>query len=216
MKRLYIILIALLLTAPFAAAQITTERCFHLDKVQFLQHKQDFWRSHKLFSTAARGGGMTGGYYNVTEFNYGFGLERKDAPFADHFTGITTVNGWQSTGGLALGGGVGFLSYGDYYDDGLDFLLPLYADVRYFIGKQKNKFFIMLDGGVLLNFEDFDDNSRYFANPGLGISIPLTKITKLTFAAGLMTQYDFDYFVDKEEGYRDTFINMKLGLLFGK
>ncbi len=54
MKRLYTILIVLLLTAPFAAAQITTERCFHLDKVQFLQHKQDFWRSHKLFSTAQR------------------------------------------------------------------------------------------------------------------------------------------------------------------
>ncbi len=56
MKRLYTILIALLLTGTFAAAQITTERCFHLDKVQFLQHKQDFWRSHKLFSTAAREG----------------------------------------------------------------------------------------------------------------------------------------------------------------
>jgi hypothetical protein len=217
MKRLYTILIVLLLMAPFAAAQITTERCFHLDKVQFLQHKQDFWRSHKLYSTAARDiSTISGGYYNVTEFNYGFGLERKDAPFADHFLGITTVNGWRFGNGFAIGGGVGFLSYGDYYDDGLDYLLPLYADARYFIGKQKNKFFVMLDGGILLNFEDFDDNSRYFANPGLGISIPLSQSTQLTFTAGLLTQYDFDYFVDKVEGYRDTFINMKLGLIFGK
>ncbi len=54
MKRLYTILVVLILTASYAGAQIVTERCWHLDKVQFLQHKQDFWRSHKLFSTTAQ------------------------------------------------------------------------------------------------------------------------------------------------------------------
>jgi hypothetical protein len=44
----------------------------------------------------------------------------------------------------------------------------------------------------------------------------LSKNTQLSFAAGLFTQYDFDYFADRNEGYRDTFINMKLGLIFGK
>ncbi len=54
MKRLYTIIAVLILTASYAGAQIVTERCWHLDKVQFLQHKQDFWRSHKLYSTSAQ------------------------------------------------------------------------------------------------------------------------------------------------------------------
>lgn len=217
MKRLYSVLIVLALTVTYAGAQVVTERCWHLDKVQFLQHRQDFWRSHKLYSTSAQPVSLfSGGYYNLTELNYGLGLKDKGAPFADHFAGITTVNGMRFGGGLALGAGVGFFTYGDYLNDGLDYIVPLYADVRYFIGSQKNKFFVMVDGGVLLNFTDFDDNSRYFANPGFGISIPIAKKSVLSFTTGLFTQYDFDYFNDKEEGYRDTFINMKLGLLFGK
>ena len=54
MKRLYTLAAALLLTTLFASAQVTTERCFHLDKVVFLQQKQDFWRSHTLYSTARK------------------------------------------------------------------------------------------------------------------------------------------------------------------
>jgi hypothetical protein len=218
MKRLYSIIVLLILTSSFAVAQVTTERCFHLDKVQFLQQKQDFWRSHKLFSTTAREiSGITGGYYNVTELGYGFGLKLKDTPYSHHFAGITTVNGWRFGNGLALGGGIGF----QLYDFGMDsresgWMIPVYADIRYFIGQQKNKFFVMLDGGILTNFQDFSDNSKMMANPALGIMIPLSKSTQLSFAAGLFTQYDFDYFADRDEGYRDSFINMKLGLIFGK
>ena len=42
MKRLYIFLIALLFTASYAGAQIVTERCWHLDKVQFLAAQTRF------------------------------------------------------------------------------------------------------------------------------------------------------------------------------
>jgi len=211
MKRLYTILATIILTASFTAAQVTTERCFHLDKVQFIQQKQDFWRSHTLYSTVAKPMSMfTGGYYNLTEGTYGWGLGLKDVPFSDHFAGITTVNGWRFGGGLAVGLGVGYLAYNEGW------LLPVYADARYYIGKQKNKFFAMVSGGMLFNFEDFDDNSRLFFNPGGGITVPLTRNSQLSFAVGYYVQYDIDYFSDKYEGYRDSFINMKLGLLFGK
>ena len=52
MKRLLTVLAILIFASSFAGAQIVTERCWHLDKVQFLEHRQDFWRSHKLFTTA--------------------------------------------------------------------------------------------------------------------------------------------------------------------
>ena len=219
MKRLLTVAVVILLTASWASAQVVTERCWHLDKVQFLQHKQDFWRSHKLFSTTARGySGVTGGIYNITEVNYGFGLKWKNTPFSHHFAGVTTIFGWRFGSGLALGGGLGFLPY-DFGMDERDggWMLPVIGDARYFIGKQKNKFFVMLDGGFLINFEDFSEQARYFMNPGLGMTIPLTRSTQLSFAAGLYTQYDYNFFSRVDEGgIRDSFINLKLGLLFGK
>lgn len=217
MKRLYAVLIALLFMASWAGAQVVTERCWHLDKVQFMEHKQDFWRSHKLFSTSSRPyGGVTGGLYSLTEGQYGFGLKYKNTPFSHHYAGVTSVLGWRFGNNLALGAGTGFL----LYDFGMDdhesgWMLPLVIDSRYFIGQQKNKFFFMLDGGFLFNFQDFSDNARYFMNPGFGISIPLTGKTLLSFSAGLYTQYDYNFF-GREAGIRDSFINMKLGILFGR
>jgi len=218
MKRLYTIAIVFLLTASYASAQIVTERCWHLDKVQFLAHKQDFWRSHKLFSTTARSySSVSGGMYNVTEAHYGFGLVWKNTPFSHHYSGITSVFGWRFGNGLALGAGTGWLPY----DFGMDsreggWMLPVIGDARYYMGSQKNKFFVMLDGGFLFNFENFSEQARYFMNPGLGLTIPLTSGTQLSFAAGLYTQYDYDFFNRMDEGIRDTFINMRLGIVFGK
>lgn len=218
MKRLYIIAVLIILTVSYASAQIVTERCWHLDKIQFLDQKQDFWRSHRLFSTSARPiTAITGGFYNLTEGQYGFGLVAKNTPFSHHFAGVTTAFGWKFGNGLALGGGVGYMGY----DFGLDdrdggWMLPVFADARYYIGKQKNKFFVMLDGGFLFSFEDFSENARYFMNPGLGITIPLMRRTQLSFSAGLFTQYDYNFFGRiPEGGIRDSFINLKLGLLFG-
>ncbi|MBE0675929.1 MAG: hypothetical protein IH591_14830 [Bacteroidales bacterium] len=211
MKRLFTVLAFLALGVSWAGAQIVTERCWHLDKVQFLEHRQDFWRGHKMFSTSARPLDMiSGGFYNVTEGHYGYGLKIRDEPFSNHFAGVTTVAGWRFGNGLAVGGGVGFLSYNEGW------LLPLYADGRYFIGRQKNKFFVMLSGGFLLNFEDFSEETNFFANPGVGIIIPLAKITQLSFGVGFWSQFDKDAFNDSGAGYRDSFINMKLGFVFGK
>ena len=217
MKRLYAILAALFLMSSYAAAQVVTERCWHLDRVQFLAHKQDFWRSHRLYSTSSRPyTGIAGGFYSITEGHYGFGLEYKNTPFSHHYAGITSIFGWRSGSGLALGGGTGFMMY-DFGLEGQEsgWMLPLIIDARYFIGKQKNKFFIMADGGFLFNFDNFKEHARYFLNPAIGIAIPLTRSTSLSFSAGLFTQYDYDFF-GRDVGIRDTFVNMKLGLLFGR
>ena len=206
MKRLYTILIVMALSVSYAGAQVVTERCWHLDKVQFLQHKQDFWRSHTLYSTSARPySAISGGYYNLTEVQYGFGLGVIDVPYSNHYAGISTINGYRFGNGLALGVGVGYNRYNDGYT------VPLYADVRYFMGNQRVKFFFAVPGGFFLNFDNLEDYSRIFGNPTLGLIVPLAKSLHLSFSAGLLSQY----YISKPRN-RDSFVNMRLGLLFGK
>jgi len=206
MKRLYTLLVVMILTVSYAAGQVVTERCWHLDKVQFLQHKQDFWRSHKMFSTTARSyTGITGGYYNLTEVQYGFGLGLVDVPYSHHYAGISTINGYRFGSGLAWSRSRIYNRYNDGY------AVPVYGDIRYFMGKERVKFFFAVPGGFLLNFADFRDYSRVFGNPSLGLIVPVAKNFNLSFSAGLLTQYT----ITKPHN-RDSYINMKLGLLFGK
>ncbi len=210
MKRLLTLAILITVTISFASAQVVTERCWHLDRVQFLAHKQDFWRTHLLYSTAARPyATTTGGFYNLTEFQYGFGVKIISDPFSHHYAGITTVNGWQFGNGLAMGIGVGYHQYNEGYG------IPLYGDFRWYLGRQRVKFFLMASGGVLGNFENFKEYSCIFANPGGGIIVPLAKNMHLSYSVGFLSQWDHNLWVPGD-AYRDSFINMKLGLLFGK
>ncbi len=76
----------------------------------------------------------------------------------------------------------------------------------------------MGDGGFLMNFENFKDYSRVFVNPGAGmISTHCRKASSFVFCGtfthnGIVTIL----YSRRTMGYRDSFINMKLGLLFGK
>jgi hypothetical protein len=213
MKRLLILAFLILLTASYASAQQVIERCWHLDHIQFLDQRQDFWRSHKLFTTSAQPyAGMGGGFYNLTEVQYGVGLYVIDPPFARYFTGATTAFGRIFGGGFALGGGTGFLKYNDGYT------IPLYVDMRYFMGKQRIKFFVAFPAGFLMNFENFKDESRIFGNPSLGMIVPISKNIHLSFSAGLFTQIDREVFENSDfnAAWHDSFVPIKLGLLFGK
>lgn len=213
MKRILILAVSLLLTVSYAAAQVVTERCWHLDRLQFLEHRQDFWRSHKIFTTAAQPYAKSGGgLYSLTEGHYGFGLYIIEPPFAHHYTGVTTALGWQFGGGFALGGGAGYLKYNEGYT------IPLYVDLRYFFGRQRVKFFFAMPAGFMLNLDNFRDYSKVFGNPGLGLIVPVSRNTHLSFSAGLLTQIDREIFDDHSFNapWHDSFINLKLGLLFSK
>jgi len=213
MKR-FAVIAALFFQVIFSASgQVVTERCWHLDRLQFLAQRQDFWRSHKIFTTAAQPYDRTGGgLYSLTEAQYGFGLAIIEPPFAHHVTGVTTALGWRFGSGFAIGGGTGYLKYNDGYT------VPLYADLRYFIGSQRVKFFVAMPAGFMMNFDNFRDYSRVFANPGLGLIVPVTRSTHLSFSAGFLTQVDREIFDDPSFNgpWHDSFINLKLGLLFGK
>ena len=210
MKKFSVFVLLIILVTSLASAQVVTERCWHLDHLQFLDHQQNYWRSHKLFTTAEQPM-YSGGLYNITEAHYGFGLEIIEPPFAHHYTGATTAFGYRLKGGFALGGGTGFFKYNDGYT------VPLYADMRYFLGRQRVQFFLAMPAGFLLNFDNFRDYSKVFANPSLGLIVPILKNTHISFSTGLFTQIDRDIFDDPSFGgpWHDSFINLKLGLLFG-
>ncbi len=212
MKRLLSLAVLILLTALYSSAQVVTERCWHLDKMQFLDHKQDFWRSHKIYTTAAQQySGMGSGMYNITEGQYGFGLFIIEPPYAQYVTGATTAFGWRFGRGFGIGGGTGYLKYNEGYT------VPLYADLRYFMGRQRVRFFVAMPVGLLMNFDNFRDYSKIFGNPSVGIAMPVMKNTHLSFSTGLFTQIDREIFDDSSFNapWHDSFINLKLGLLFG-
>mgnify|MGYP000896487432 CR=1 FL=1 len=208
MRRLPALAILLFLTASLASSQVVTERCWHLDRMQFLDHQQNYWRSHKLFVTAEQPI-YSGGMYSITEVHYGFGLQIIEPPFAHYYTGATSAIGWRLRGGLAIGAGTGFLKYNEGYT------VPLYADLRYFMGRQRVKFFFAMPAGFLFNFDNFRDNSKIFGNPSLGLIVPVFKNTHLSFSTGLFTQIDREIFDDPSfnSPWHDSFINLKLGLL---
>jgi len=184
MQRLLALAILTLLTASFASAQGETER-----------------RPNSK---------MGGGLYNLTEVQYGLGLNIIEPPFSQYIAGATTVFGWRFGGGFAIGGGTGYLKYNDGYT------IPLYADMRYFLGKQKVQFFFAMPAGFLMNFDNFRDYSKVFGNPSLGLIVPISSKTHLSFSVGLFTQIDREIFDDPSfsAAWHDSFINLKLGLLF--
>lgn len=211
MKRLFLLAFLILLPVLYASSQVVTERCWHLDKLQFLDQRQDFWRSHKIFTTASHSyTGIGSGMYSITEIQYGFGLFIVDYPFSHHVAGATSALGWRFGNGFAIGGGTGFLKYNGGYT------VPLYADMRYFMGNQRVKFFVAMPAGFMLNFDNFRDYSKVFANPGIGLLVPVSEKTHLSFSTGIMTQVDREIFDDPSFNgpWHDSFINLKLGLLF--
>ncbi len=67
--------------------------------------------------------------------------------------------------------GLGYhISYNDGYDSG--WMLPVYGDVRYFMGKQNEQILCGVDGGFLINFDDFKDYARYLVIPAWGLIVP--------------------------------------------
>jgi hypothetical protein len=213
MKRLYILVLTALLPLGCTLAQTATERCWHLDNIKFLDLRQDFWRSHQAFITGEKSDyGLGTGLYNITEVQYGFGLGIVDYPFAHHIAGATTALGWRFGNGFAIGGGTGFFTYNQGYT------VPLFADMRYFMGSQRVKFFVALPAGFMLNFDNFRDYSKVFVNPGVGLLLPVSERIHFSFTTGLLTQIDREIFDDPSYNapWHDSFINLKLGLLFSR
>jgi len=100
--------------------------------------------------------------------------------------GLQSVNGFQR-GNLFAGVGVGL----DYY---IHRSVPLFADVRYEFGKNKNKFFAYADGGINFQWvqEYYDDGPIFIRDGGFNSSGE--------FHNGIYTDVGLGYLVGMKKG----------------
>ena len=105
---------------------------------------------------------------NITELNAGIGYYVLDRDYTKRFINMTSVLG----AGLAknLTGGIG--AGVSLYDAGT--LFPLFADFRYFFHLAKTRFFLLGEGGILLNSANTEGGTKYFISPGVGVILPVS------------------------------------------
>jgi opacity protein-like surface antigen len=137
------------------------------------------------------------GYITINEFTGGFGLGDTDVPYAKGFFGFTTIHGCQLNKSIVVAGGAGV----NFYNEGT--LFPLFVDLRYRAYVSQWSFYIFVDGGLMFDFSDNSD-TRYFINPGIGVSCALSDKVAINLGTGLLTQYG---------DVRDSFINLKAGVV---
>ena len=141
------------------------------------------------------------GWFNNTELNGGLGLYQTDAPNANYFYGVTTVNGYVINKHFLTGIGTGL----NHYDEG--WLVPLYLDFRYTFPRGRYTPYVFADGGFQFDIQHFKVPNSVFMNPGVGVYKIITNRLAINMGAGLFVQqYDF----------RSAFINLKVGLYFKK
>lgn len=144
------------------------------------------------------------GLISVTELSGGIGLYSEDRDYAKRTAGLTTALGIGIIKNLTGGLGVGV----SFYDGGKIKLFPLFADFRYFFNLGKARFFVSGDGGILLNSSKTEAGTFYFASPGLGWAIPVSKNMSVNLGTALFTQYG------GEDYGTDSFLNLKLGMTY--
>lgn len=137
-----------------------------------------------------------------------------NAPSSTPFT-------WQALGYYNLSGrwSVGAGTGLSFYEK---MLIPLYADVRYQIGRTR-KFTPYTELGIGYSFALSENaNGGFFINPSIGIQYPLRNKMKLQFAIGyelqelerLKKQTDNYFHKEFTEQLSHNMISFKLGLFF--
>ena len=86
------------------------------------------------------------------------------------------------------------------------FLIPLFIDTRVNLSARYLVPFASAAGGVAMSTEDFENESRIFVNPAVGVRYVLRTKMALNFSAGLLIQEGGEN--------RTSFINLRLGVEF--
>ena len=146
------------------------------------------------------------GWVNSTDFTAGLGLgvtNDPSNPCDKSFTGLNTSFAYQINRSFMTGAGTGIMFNEDR------FFVPLYLSGRYTRMVVDNSIapFVHADAGFLLNFKDFNNETRTFVNPVIGARFVISPYIAATAAAG--------YFVHMGPfSPRNSFLNLKVGMMF--
>ena len=139
-------------------------------------------------------------FVTINEFASNLGLSQTTKQYAHSMIGFTTIEGIQLNRNTILGIGTGI----SFYNEGS--LVPLFADIRFdCYNYKKYTVFVYGDGGFLFKISNKIEYSKLFINPGIGLKYDLSR--------SLTGNFDLGFFV-QQGPWRDSFINLKLGILF--
>lgn len=141
------------------------------------------------------------GFVNITEINGAVGLRDSTATNSEYYYGVTNVFGYQIDKNFSGGIGIGYL----FYDSRQ--LIPIYLEYKYSLYLKSMTPYFYGNGGILVDFNDFQDESKLFINPGIGISRYISSQFEGNMSVGLMLQ-------TRTSLMRVSFINIKLGIIY--
>ena len=126
------------------------------------------------------------GWVSITDMTYGFGLgASKDPgnPCDKSFFSMTSALSYQISRNFTTGGGTGFMFNEDR------FFIPLFLNGRYNFSMPGGNLipYLNADAGVLLNFKDFNNETRLFVNPLAGVRYVVNSYVSATGALGILT-----------------------------
>jgi hypothetical protein len=155
------------------------------------------------------------GYFNTTELSFSKGFLKENTSF---YAGLQTINGYRFNKHISAGIGVGLDQYifENYSENGYqtgETYLPVFTDVRVFMGKGKTQPFFSQAIGYMFcvrELEEFRDSDYYnniggiMINPAIGVTTALSENTALNFSLGYRFQevtikdipynyYSYDY-----------------------
>lgn len=143
------------------------------------------------------------GFVNITELTGAPSIEIACCRNSLYYFGASSIFGYQFNRNLMCGAGTGFFVYED------NPLIPVFTSVRYTAYLEKFNPYFYADGGILMDFHDFNDGSKVFVNPGIGISRSITPKIEICIDAGISVQKG-------NSVCRATFVNFRSGLIFRK
>lgn len=126
------------------------------------------------------------GWVSISDVTYGFGLsETQDPnnPCDKSFVSFTTGLSYQINRNFTTGGGTGLMFNEDR------FFVPLFLNGRYNFSIAGGSLipYLNADAGVLLNFKDFNSETRLFVAPSFGVRYIISSYVSATGGLGILT-----------------------------
>jgi len=139
-------------------------------------------------------------FFSHTEIDLAFGLGSTELPYSRQFFGATSIVGYHFNSRLYTGLGAGIFDYSS------GVMAPVLIHARYNFSDRRISPFICSDLGMLINLSGTDIDNPFYANPGVGIAVLTQRNRVFTSTVSLYTHW-------KKEVIRESFINLKIGLL---